>query len=236
MKIAFYSPSWPASSSANGIVTYVSQIAPALRELGHEVLILTPHVMGRHEGREVINLQDFQNRPSLRKRLAARSGIGNFERYTQPLVSAIKHLVSEARIDILEMEESFGWNYAISKLKLLPVVVRIHGPWFLTKRWDDTKREKLEGRGLRSASVVTSPTQIVLDQTIDRYGLKNKSLPIRNPIARADATWDASACDQSSLLFVGRFDAIKGGDLVLRAFEKLASGNAALTLHLRRSR
>ena len=43
MKIALYVPSWPPGETANGIVTYASYVVPALRELGHEVFVLTFH-------------------------------------------------------------------------------------------------------------------------------------------------------------------------------------------------
>ena len=41
MKIAMYVPAWPPGNSANGIVAYASYMIPALRNLGHDVFILT---------------------------------------------------------------------------------------------------------------------------------------------------------------------------------------------------
>ena len=51
-----------------------------------------------------------------------------FNAATSPLASAICELVGKHKIDIFEMEESWGWTLAVSRLKLLSVVVRLHGP------------------------------------------------------------------------------------------------------------
>src|SRR5262249_38370301 len=42
--------------------------------------------------------------------------------------------------------------------------------------------------------------------------------------------WRLIDCDRDSILFVGRFDEIKGGDLVIQAFGKLARKNPRLKL------
>jgi len=132
------------------------------------------------------------------------------------------------------MEETFGLSFAISRLKLLPVVVRLHGPWFLNGRFNDPDdatalnrhRQELEGRGIRAAQFVTAPSAEVLQSVKDHYKL---SLPgsrvIPNPLdAAVEAeTWDFNTCSKDSLLFVGRFDRRKGGDLVLRVFAELAA-------------
>jgi glycosyltransferase involved in cell wall biosynthesis len=43
-------------------------------------------------------------------------------------------------------------------------------------------------------------------------------------------TWDINTCRKDSLLFVGRFDRRKGGDLVLRVFSELAASYSSLIL------
>jgi len=230
MKIGMYVPSWPPGSTPNGIVTYASYMVPALRKLGNEVYVLTADARSRDpyaiDIREFIEPRKFWHRilgtlsPS-----EARFNVG-----AAPLAAAIKHLVEQKKIEILEMEETFGLSYAVSKLNLIPVVVRLHGPWFLNKRSEDADRERREGRAIKAAQVVTSPSLETLKKTVERYGLKQKHLCIQNPIEMPDHQWSRAGCDRNSILFVGRFDKIKGGDLVLEAFGNLASERPELKL------
>jgi glycosyltransferase involved in cell wall biosynthesis len=55
---------------------------------------------------------------------------------------------------------------------------------------------------------------------------------ISNPITAAaePETWNVDTCNNDALLFVGRFDRLKGGDFVLRAFAELTKSNRRLTL------
>ena len=80
--------------------------------------------------------------------------------------------------------------------------------------------------------LVTSPSATILDQTKEYYGFDFASRIIRNPIeaVHETATWNAHSCLKETLLFVGRFDAPKGGDLVLRAFAELAASYPRLKL------
>ena len=46
MKIAFFSPAWPAANAQNGIATYVEVMTRALKRAGHECVVITPHLHG----------------------------------------------------------------------------------------------------------------------------------------------------------------------------------------------
>src|SRR5262249_1709802 len=124
-----------------------------------------------------------------------------FNIVSSAIASAIRSLVEEHKFHVIEMEESFGFSFAISRLKLLPVVVRLHGPWFLNGRFNDPHeaiavnryRQKWEGRAIRAAQLVTAPSAVVLQSVKDHYGI---SLPasrvIPNPIDAAveGETWN----------------------------------------------
>src|SRR6185295_15460098 len=69
MKIALYVPSWPAGRSANGIVTYASYIVPALRDLGHDVFVLTFNPRSEELDPCTIDLRKVNVRRSLLHRL-----------------------------------------------------------------------------------------------------------------------------------------------------------------------
>jgi len=139
-----------------------------------------------------------------------------------------------------EIEESFGWSRAISDLKILPVVVRLHGPWFLNGAFDENRRNRpslrriaREGRGIDNCALVTSPSREVLQAVRSYYGLPlEDSVVVKNPFACAQEgkKWTVQSCDRDRILFVGRFDRRKGGDVVLTAFRELFAANPRLRL------
>ena len=68
---------------------------------------------------------------------------------------------------------------------------------------------------------------------MNHYGLNlNEGRVIPNPFTAAPEAerWGLNSCDKDSLLFVGRFDSLKGGDLVLQTFVELCANYPRLTL------
>ena len=239
MKIVLLVPSWPPGFSANGIVTYASQLVPALRRLGHEVFVLT----GTKDDNDpyTLDVRKFTPTPTIWDRAAYKlmPDYAVFKAASARITAAVKYLIAQHEVDVLEIEEFFGWSTEISRLDLLPVVVRLHGPWFLNGRFtsssgpSSTRRQEREGRALQCAAFVTSPSEKVLQAVKNHYGFSLlASSVIPNPLAAAALadTWTIEACNTDRLLFVGRFDALKGGDLVLRVFAELASAYPKLRL------
>ena len=62
--------------------------------------------------------------------------------------------------------------------------------------------------------------------------IRDKGRVIPNPLTAAPEAekWGLNNCDKDSLLFVGRFDSLKGGDLVLYTFVELCANYPRLTL------
>jgi len=243
MKIALYVPSWPPGDSPNGIVTYASHLVPALRRLGHEVYVITPHNTTEIKDRWTIDLQRISRKATIWDRVKSKLSpeTARFNIVSAKIAATIRGLVENEKLDVFEIEESSGWNFAVSRLNLLPVVVRLHGPWFVNGRLGDSeygsvlnrRREEREGLGIRNAHIVTSPSVEILRAVKDQYGVDlNRSRVIPNPIQTAfeEDTWSISNCCDDNLLFVGRFDKRKGGDLVLRAFAGLAARYPRLKL------
>ena len=235
MKIALFVPAWPPGESPSGITTYASQLVPALRRLGHEVFLLTFEKGPDDSDPHSIDLQRFVPSQTLWDRamykIAPTRAV--FKTITTAITSALSELLDTHGLEVFEIEESFGWSYAISRKNLLPVVVRLHGTWHLNRKLLDPDnalvgnrgREVWEGKGLSSAQLITTPSAKILELTRRYYGFELKTCRvIRNPIKADAATtaWNIQTCTKDTLLFVGRFDAPKGGDLVLRAFAELA--------------
>ena len=120
MKIAIFVPAWPPGFTANGIVTYsVTSRAAALRSLGHEVFVITPHRTLKEEDPYTIELGNF----SIASRIWSRTlwtlapEAASFRRISSAIARAIRHLVDKHKIDVFEIEELFGWSLAIYVLK-----------------------------------------------------------------------------------------------------------------------
>jgi glycosyltransferase involved in cell wall biosynthesis len=151
---------------------------------------------------------------------------------------AVKELT--VTLDILEIEESFGTGNLVTKKTNVPVVTRLHGPWFLIgpilqahNAWDFKLRVFNEGEAIRNSQGLTSPSLDVLNKVRQYYGLElSHAQVIPNPVPEVgyDMKWQYSISQKPFILFVGRFDSVKGGDLVLEAFRQIALQNSDLEL------
>ncbi|WP_083780412.1 glycosyltransferase family 4 protein [Nitrobacter sp. Nb-311A] len=234
MKIAMLVPSWPPGNLANGIVTYANYMVRELRRQGHEVYILTANASITEVG--TIDLKRYQRPRSLWRRLIFRLAPdrASWCERTELIVKAITELKRTSGLEVLEIENSFGLSLALSETKRLPIVVRLHGPWFLSKTERrpvyDAIREYLEGRALRSAQVISSPSRNIGNAVSKRYGSKITYRVFSNPIDVPTERWSVDSCKKHSLLFVGRFDLLKGADLIFRAFAKVAETHPETSL------
>ena len=99
-------------------------------------------------------------------------------------------------------------------------------PWFLNGRAlgapeDEGFRRRVEeeGRAIRDADLITAPSHDVLEQTRAFYGLTlDEAEVIPDPAPRMTEHWHLNDADPRRILFVGRFDRHKGGDLIIDAF------------------
>jgi glycosyltransferase involved in cell wall biosynthesis len=142
-------------------------------------------------------------------------------------------------IDVIDMEESFGWFADVARLTSIPVLVKLHGPAFLSLVENELNtpfaREKIEreGRALRLATTIIAPCELTLRQTLERYRLSPRDKrKIVNPMAMDTDVpqWRLDICDRNTILFVGRFDLRKGADIVLKAFLSVVKGRPELKL------
>jgi glycosyltransferase involved in cell wall biosynthesis len=237
LSIGFYSPGWPLAAFRNGIVTYVATIAPTLRAMGHQVSILAQEVAYGTGDEAVYDIQQVHATRGMPRRavdglwyrVAPHSAYRHMIR--RSLSTTVRRAVAERGIQIIEMEESFGWARWVRRATSLPVCVRLHGPWFLNGTAagvpnDSAFRERVrdEEQAIREADAVTAPSQNVLEQVRDFYGLALPEaeviLPPTWPVPTAER-WRLEDCDPKQVLFIGRFDRHKGGDLIIEAFGRV---------------
>ena len=239
MHVALISPAWPLDKYPNGIVTYVHWMREALRGAGHQVSVFCVALEQAEEGVYRVKpglLFRFQSWLSTTLRTDPFFWV---LRWGRVYASAIRAVHAREPIDVVEMEESFGWFDDVARETDIPVVVKLHGPAFMSLVDEELEspfgvaRIRKEGSALARHAVLTSPARYTLEQTVAHYGLKPAVRQhIVNPLALppSASVWDLSSCDRKTILFVGRFDKRKGGDLALIAFAKLLGRYPDLTL------
>jgi glycosyltransferase involved in cell wall biosynthesis len=237
LSIGYYAPNWPLGASPNGVLTYISFLSEQLRAMGHQTTILADAVAEGDHDPGVYNLQEVRTtiarNPVNRimygvwRKLAAHPA--NSHLYRRALVTTFHRAIAEHGLDILEMEETFGWARWLRQTSPIPICIRLHGPWFLNGRAlgvpeDEGFRRRVEeeGRAIRDADVITAPSRDVLEQTRAFYGLElDDAEVIPVPAPRMTNHWNLNDADPKRILFVGRFDRHKGGDLIIDAFGRV---------------
>ncbi len=247
LSVAFYSPGWPPDAVANGIVTYIDEIAQSIRKWGHQARILTRRVIGGpNHDQDVIELDPLMKQgffpkleDAVRARLTSRSTV-KFRRMALVLGRQVEELVRGPGLDLIELEESFGWAAEVTGKVSVPVIVRLHGPWFLNGTALGVPQDRAyqvrvdqERLGIARASAITSPSHDVLNQTRDHYQLPlEEAEVIPNPIdpVPKDRQWKPGDSDPNLVTFIGRFDRHKGGDLLIDAFARVLQERPATRL------
>jgi glycosyltransferase involved in cell wall biosynthesis len=147
--------------------------------------------------------------------------------FARVIAAEILRVHQREPIEVIDMEESFGWFADVARLTSIPVLVKLHGPAFLSLVENELNSpfacEKIEreGRALRLATTIISPCESTLRQTVERYRLSPRDKrKIVNPVAMDTDVpqWQLDTCDRNTILFVGRFDLRKGADILLKAF------------------
>lgn len=240
MTVGLYSPGWPPSGFANGIVTYVEAVAGGMIRLGHRPVVLAGRVVEEGSaggGRvPVIDLRPFCE-PSVGARLVDRI-VDRVRRPSHPigirrLAKGIARFTRGAgRLDVLEIEETFGLPGLVAGRVSVPVVARLHGPWFLNgpnQGGDPASQEfvgrvREEGLGIASVNGITAPSRDVLERFRSYYGLALEGaevIPNTTPSVPEGLRWRPEGCEPDRILFIGRFDLHKGGDTIIDAFALL---------------
>lgn len=227
----FLVPGWPPERHPNGIVTYASAIMEGLRESGAEPMAITTAF--EDSGTDASCLAVHQQEDTLFDRVCRRLAPDYHRQYAfgRTIAPVLNERAREGRLDILESHDGFGLARALLKNSPAPVVVRLHGPWFLNGRAlgvaEDAlfrRRDRMEGRLIREAHAITSPSHDVLRGCREHFGLPiEDAMVIPNPVppAPADHIWQPKDAEPGTVLFIGRFDRHKGGDLVIDALSHL---------------
>lgn len=238
MHIALFSPSWPLAEYPNGVVTYVHWMREELRRQGHRVSIFASGIGTVEDDVHLIRPSHFSKLRERMRALFRKPGLGEL-RFAAYVADTVKRIHGQESIDVIEMEESFGWASEVGRRTGIPVVVKLHGPAFMSLVDEEldtplaAAKIVAEGQALRRVPVITSPARRTLDDTVAHYKLRPRyARHVVNPLVLPDGTplWTLAGCESKTILFVGRFDKRKGGDIVLRAFAQLLAADPTLKL------
>ncbi len=239
LRVLFLSPRWPAEGAANGVVSYTAAIREGLAGCGVESRVVTSDPDPAARSDEVVDMVGAaEESPSARLGLGIlgrlRPDLASAIRTARELEAAVEALYERWPFDLLEVEESWGMALRAARSRGFPTVVRLHGPWFLNgcalgapRNLTFAERDARERRLLRAAFAVSAPARDVLERSRRHFGLAlAQARVIPNPArdVAPDRRWAPDPAGPPSVLFVGRFDRHKGGDLVIDAFREIAVG------------
>ncbi|WP_339948277.1 glycosyltransferase family 4 protein [uncultured Albimonas sp.] len=235
MLLGLTSPAWPGADTPNGIVTAVANLRAGLEATGHGAVVIS----GRREpGSDAVPLPPHPPERLL-KRLLRRLEPAEafFARDGVRLARLGEELVRARGVRGFLMEETYGWAGVAQAGLSVPVITVLHGPWDIHQGLSglapteaDRQRIRLEAEGLRRSGGVAAPSRDVLDRMIARAEVPDETPRAMIPnaiVAGPRIDFDSlDARERRSLLFVGRFDRHKGGDVALEAFARLIAGGA----------
>lgn len=232
--VGLFSPSLPANGLSNGIVTYVRILRDALRSLGHRVSIVDADQIEHADG----TIADLASSSGLTCRLQtyaeAWHGRDASTAYVRLRMLSGFHALKAAGAQLVEIEESWGWAARLVG-RGMPVVMRLHGPHAFAREAthrgrNDRRREALEARAFEVVQAVSSPSESVLRAMLQSCGDRSLTRVIHNPVPLPSAQWHLDRADPNSMIFVGRFDSLKGADVVIVAFAKAVEQRPSLKL------
>lgn len=245
--VVLVSPGWPPGRIVNGIVSAVATSKKAFDALGVHCSVVSISQMDHCEDWQdnVYHVASFDRTTRVQRvwqrlmngimrivAVEAHPGAETYPRVHIPgFESALDSIQGRQRVDLIEVEESFGLPDFVPRHSRLPVVARLHGPWILTGAASGAEpneafqnRVRAEGAAIINANGVSSPSRFVLRAVEERY---QTELPLSAVIPNAveavaeSSIWNPQTADSSHVLFVGRFDRLKGADLCLRALVKV---------------
>lgn len=247
LRVGYLSPGWPLKNYPNGIVAYIQNIIDC-QEDKMTPFILTDNYINNDATDNLIKLSSSKSflesnidRVLFRiksQHLEDLKHIRHINFYAKKIAQATKKLTTP--LNIIEVEETNGIAHFLIKKTHLPIVTRLHGPWFIhgpIMQTDHLLSYKLrvfyEGEAIKISHGVTAPSLDVLEKVRNFYGLPlTHARVIPNPIAEVPLAnqWKYNQTSLPYILVVGRFDLHKGGDLAVNAFRLIAQKNHNIEL------
>ena len=230
-------PALPLDSTPNGVCTYARQLLNVLK--GDSAIRFHLVAKSRAPGWQPAEREHAYYPPprSLYNRVLMRVlGRAGHEKFMAWRFGAFLAARPAAAPRLIEMEEAFGQSLLVQRHAKVPVILRLHGPWFLVGASQGVaqdaefhERVRREGQAIYAADAVSAPSAFVLDAVEKYYAkpLRHKAvLPNPFPQYSPQQQWLAGASDL--VVFIGRFDRVKGADVFIEAMFLLAARRPGL--------
>ena len=237
VEVFVFVPALPLESTPNGVCTYARHLLSALAADP----AIRVRLVGKSSApgwRPTEHERAYYPPPrSLYNRVLMRVlGHAGYERFMAWRFGAFLTARPDAEPHLIEMEEAFGQSLLVQRHAKAPVVVRLHGPWFLVGASQGVAQDaafharvQSEGQAIYAADAVSAPSAFVLDAVEKYYAkpLRRKAvLPNPFPHYLQQQQWLPSSTDL--VVFVGRFDRVKGADVFIDAMFLLAARRPGL--------
>jgi glycosyltransferase involved in cell wall biosynthesis len=232
MKIGMVTPSWPGYCNPNGIATTVAFLVEGLEALRHDVAIIPLYSEGEESDPRCVALpapRPLKFSERVFRKLGWRESLPTI--VAEQIAAAAQIAIRTHGIEVLVMEETNGWAGMVQRLLPIPVIMTLHGPWFLQTALQsepvtrsDHRRNTREAVALRQCAGVTSPSRDVMDRAhVQVPGITVPCAVIPNPISIKTPVVYGELNDRQrkSILFVGRHEYRKGADTLLQSFQIL---------------
>jgi len=231
VRILFLSQQYPPETGGGGIGSYVSCIAPALAERGHNVHVLS--CFGGQQERDYLD-----GRVHIHRRGVVRiRGLGRIFRWPDArnrLLLGLTNYYWQRRLgefDIIEYPDWMAEGLAFALLRRTPTVGHLHtglaltasySGWRLNRdlRWAD----KLEQFSILRATKLTSPSQHLVDELRSNDWIRDSQVEVI-PYPLEWRNWcqvTPVAATDPVIAYIGRFEPLKRPEMLIAAAKLLA--------------
>jgi glycosyltransferase involved in cell wall biosynthesis len=226
LHVCFLSQEYPPETGWGGIGAYTHELAHGLARAGQKVTVISLAERGEDtvthiEGVQVHRIRRGPNWERIR-------GLWRLNRvwpgFAWSAVCRLREVHRQFPVDIVEAAECRADSLFAPLLgpRSPARVVRLHTPWIMVDRLNgiepDAKKRLIywqEARAIRSADLVTAPTQAVVDLTETWVPLRRRTVEvIPNPVNARLYSPAGATTQTAEVLIVGRLEQRKGAALL----------------------
>jgi glycogen(starch) synthase len=238
MKILYISSEYPVETGFGGIGTYTKYAAEGMAQRGHEV-----HVLCRSISSGARNINEngviVHRIPSLNYQLPQSRLFYIFRRtcyrflphtlirhaWAKTVSAAANELDKGDQFDIIEYPECGAEGLFLKKSLSKRLIVRLHTPWEIVRRFDRLKEAPLdavllpymEKLSAQNANAVSCPSYALADKMKHRWNLGDitvfpNPIPLENFINTKGTGW----------IYTGRVERRKGVHILVQAYTEVS--------------
>ena len=220
MKICLVHEEYPEETNFGGIATYQKLMGKYLKQLGHEVTIITRSLIKNHEyyenGIRVIRILWEKD----------KNKIKDYKLYRKKVAKKIKELVKNNEIDVIETPDWGAETTEYFDNRKIPIVVKLHTPLCIWQIYNKSGLEKnlnklmlkWEKHIIMNADTVISCSHLLLEKLEKQYSdldyskIKIVPNPYNNKICLNHYEHNSNI-----KLYVGSLEQRKGVDVLAKA-------------------